>query len=223
MIAHGLTRLRPRACRGWHAALSSGADQLFLLPHAGRLEETIKKSKFIAAVSPVSTVREAEEYIAGCRDPRATHTCWAYVVTDSIRCSDDGEPSGTAGRPMLAALTSENLTNVVATVTRYYGGINLGTGGLARAYGGAVAACLRDVGKVPLVPTSVVRVTVHFEQTPQVYTVLNSAGSSITKRSEDFLDTGDAVFTLEVPNENIGSITSLFSSATKGSASVEVI
>ena len=174
-------------------------------------------------MSPVSSVREAEEFISSCRDHRATHTCWAYAVADNIRCSDDGEPSGTAGKPMLAALTSENLTNVAAAVVRYYGGINLGTGGLARAYGGTVAACLREVGKIPLVPTSVVRVTVHFELTPQIYTVLNSMGSTVVKRSEDFLDSGDAVFTLEVPDADITALTALFSSATKGSASAEVV
>lgn len=99
-----------------------------------------KKSKFIANVSPVSTEKEAISFIEKIRKQHfnATHNCFAYIIKDNVdikRFSDDGEPSGTAGRPILDVLEGEGIKNAIAIVTRYYGGTLLGTGGLVRAYG----------------------------------------------------------------------------------------
>ena len=95
-----------------------------------------KKSKFIATIFPINSKEEAENRISEikkkCYD--AKHNCYAYVVGNVEKCSDDGEPSGTAGAPLLDLLKNKELTNVVVIVTRYFGGILLGTGGLVRAY-----------------------------------------------------------------------------------------
>ena len=110
-------------------------------------EMEIKKSRFITHLQPVSSVAEADEFIAGIRKQYwdARHNCVAMVtgVTgDQARSSDDGEPSGTAGVPMMEVLRRRHMTDLVAVVTRYFGGIKLGAGGLVRAYGNAVSEAL---------------------------------------------------------------------------------
>ena len=99
-------------------------------------EITVKKSKFIASVFPVETKEEAEEKIKEISKKYydAKHNCYAYVVENFEKCSDDGEPSKTAGAPMLDIIKKRNLQNVLVVVTRYFGGILLGTGGLVRSY-----------------------------------------------------------------------------------------
>lgn len=110
-------------------------------------ELVIKKSRFITHIAPVSSVAEADAVIAAVRKRAwdARHNCTAMVtglLGDQARSSDDGEPSGTAGIPMLEVLRRRELTDVVAVVTRYFGGIKLGAGGLVRAYGSAVSEAL---------------------------------------------------------------------------------
>ena len=105
----------------------------------GEAEIVEKKSRFIASVQPISTEDEALEFIEKIRKQHwsATHNCFAYTVGERFeiqRCSDDGEPSGTAGKPMLDVLLGEKIHNIVVVVTRYFGGTLLGTGGLVRAY-----------------------------------------------------------------------------------------
>lgn len=113
----------------------------------GCVEE--KKSRFIAALVSVATEEEAEAYIASVKKKYydARHNCYAYIIGNNMekkKCSDDGEPSGTAGRPMLEVLEKNNLTNALVVVTRYFGGTLLGTGGLLRAYQGAAIEAYRD-------------------------------------------------------------------------------
>lgn len=108
-----------------------------------------KKSRFIATVCPVESEEEALEFIAGLKKKywNATHNCWAFVTGERQelqRCSDDGEPQGTAGRPMLEVLLGEGIHNAAVVVTRYFGGTLLGTGGLVRAYSKAVQEGLRN-------------------------------------------------------------------------------
>lgn len=113
----------------------------------GQIEE--KKSRFIATLEPVSSEEEAAAFIAGIKKKYwdARHNCSAFIIGDNgdrTRCSDDGEPSGTAGRPMLDVLANEHVTNVCVVVTRYFGGTLLGTGGLVRAYSAAVKVGLKN-------------------------------------------------------------------------------
>lgn len=115
----------------------------------GQAEITEKRSRFITTVKPVNTEEEALEFIESLKKQYwdAAHNCFAYIIGNGSkmplkRCSDDGEPQGTAGRPMLAVLEGESLSDVCVVVTRYFGGVLLGTGGLVRAYSEAVRAGL---------------------------------------------------------------------------------
>ena len=113
----------------------------------GEAEIIEKKSRFIATVLPVTCEEEALEFIESMKKKywNATHNCYAYVIGERFetqRCSDDGEPQGTAGKPMLDVLLGEEIHNTAVVVTRYFGGTLLGTGGLVRAYSGAVKAGL---------------------------------------------------------------------------------
>lgn len=116
------------------------------------VEEEIKNSQFITRVSCVSTAETAKYFIKDLRQtyPDAAHHCWAYIVGDPssttlVGCSDDGEPSGTAGKPMLHVLQHSSIGDIVVVCTRFFGGTKLGTGGLARAYGGGVKLALEQL------------------------------------------------------------------------------
>lgn len=120
---------------------------LKVISQGGTGEVVEKKSRFIASIFPVHSEEEALEYISQVRKKHydARHNCFAYVIgekNETERCSDDGEPSGTAGRPMMDVLTGQGLHDVLVVVTRYFGGTLLGTGGLVRAYSAAVKAGL---------------------------------------------------------------------------------
>ncbi|CFR21606.1 YigZ family protein [Yersinia kristensenii] len=136
--------------------------QPYLIPAAlVTISEEIKKSRFITLLAPTSGVNEAKDFIQQVKQqhPTARHHCWAFVAgapTDSqqLGFSDDGEPSGTAGKPILAQLMGSGIGEITAVVVRYYGGIKLGTGGLVRAYGSGVQQALKQIEvkyKVPQV------------------------------------------------------------------------
>ena len=107
-----------------------------------RYEETIRKSRFIAHAAPVKTQADSLAFYESVADQRATHNCWAWRIDHVYRFNDDGEPSGSAGRPILSMLEGRSLQQLMIVVTRHYGGIKLGIGGLIRAYGGCAAKCL---------------------------------------------------------------------------------
>ncbi len=104
----------------------------------------IKKSEFVCHLIPCSDVDQAKSLIQEYSDPQATHNCVAYIIGPYERAHDDGEPSQTAGMPMLNVLKMQGLTNIIAIVTRYFGGIKLGAGGLTRAYSQSVAETLKQ-------------------------------------------------------------------------------
>lgn len=117
----------------------------------GENESVINKSTFLAVAQPVGDEAEAQKLIQAekKRYPDARHCCWAYVLGadgQQKRYADDGEPQGTAGLPMLDVITKKGLTNVLVMVTRYFGGVLLGTGGLTRAYAGGAAAAIESAG-----------------------------------------------------------------------------
>ncbi|WP_395686721.1 IMPACT family protein [Caenimonas koreensis] len=124
----------------------------FTLAQAVHSDLTIKKSRFIGAVQPAGDRAAALQLVAQLRadHPAATHVCWALLAGGHSAANDDGEPGGTAGRPMLEVLRRQELDGVLATVVRYYGGVKLGAGGLVRAYTDAVAQALLGASKVPL-------------------------------------------------------------------------
>ena len=121
----------------------------------GQVQEEIKKSRFICHAKRVYTEDEARDFISAIKKEhyKATHNCSAFIVgerSEIKRTSDDGEPSGTAGVPMLGVLENHNLTNVCVVVTRYFGGIKLGAGGLIRAYAGSVALAVKEIGIIEI-------------------------------------------------------------------------
>ena len=121
----------------------------------GKVQEDIKKSRFICHAKRVYSEEEARDFITAIKKEhyKATHNCSAFIVgerSEIKRTSDDGEPSGTAGIPMLGVLENHNLTNVCVVVTRYFGGIKLGAGGLIRAYAGSVALAVKEIGIIEI-------------------------------------------------------------------------
>ena len=128
-------------------------EEFYMVDGPAQGEIVEKKSRFIANLEHVESEEEALAYIETIRKKYwdARHNCYAYCIgkkQELKRCSDDGEPSGTAGVPMLTVLEKQGLTNVVAVVTRYFGGIKLGAGGLIRAYSGSVAHAIEEIGRV---------------------------------------------------------------------------
>lgn len=112
----------------------------------------IQKSKFICKLIPVSNIQEIKKELENIKEefPLATHYCYAYICNSDKRCSDDGEPSGTAGMPILNVLEKQELNHILCIVIRYFGGIKLGAGGLVRAYSGAVTEALKSSNIVEL-------------------------------------------------------------------------
>ena len=127
-----------------------------VIKKSGESEIVVTKSRFIGNLVSVSSAAEAEEFITSVRKKYndARHNCWAYIVMDGDmiinKCSDDGEPSGTAGRPILSIMEGAGLVNAVCTVTRYFGGVLLGTGGLVRAYSDAASQALDAADVSPI-------------------------------------------------------------------------
>lgn len=117
------------------------------------LERDIKKSRFLARATPIASIEEAEAFITSiaAAEPDATHHCWAWQFGPHCRCHDAGEPSGTAGRPILQVVVAQKLDRVAIVVSRWFGGIKLGAGGLVRAYAGTAAECLREAPKEELI------------------------------------------------------------------------
>ncbi len=131
-----------------------------------RVEQDIKRSRFIATAGRTAARKDAERFIEGMRNefPDATHHCWAYVAGNPfdapvVGMSDDGEPSGTAGKPMLNILQHSGIGEITVVVTRYFGGTKLGTGGLLRAYAGSVQLVLKKLPLQALVLTAAVEIT----------------------------------------------------------------
>ena len=137
------------------------SETSYTLAQPCRHQEEIKKSRFLAQAAPVDSGEQALAFVREVSDPAATHNCWAYRIGRDYRFNDDGEPGGTAGRPILQAIESQGMDHVVAVVTRWYGGIKLGAGGLVRAYGGTAAECLRRAERLPIV--AMARLAVHCE------------------------------------------------------------
>ncbi|MFS9048102.1 YigZ family protein [Streptococcus sanguinis] len=135
----------------------------------GMVQEEIKKSRFICHVKRVYSEEEARAFIAAIKKEhyKATHNCSAFIIgekSDIKRTSDDGEPSGTAGVPMLGVLEKHNLTNLCVVVTRYFGGIKLGAGGLIRAYAGSVALAIKEIGLVEIKEQAGLRLQLSYSQ-----------------------------------------------------------
>jgi uncharacterized YigZ family protein len=163
----------------------------------------VKHSRFIVHAAPVTSPEAALAFLAEVSDTAATHNCWAYRIGAQYRFSDDGEPAGTAGRPILAAIDGQGYDQVVAVVTRWYGGIKLGAGGLVRAYGGATAECLRLAPKQQLIAYSELTIAYPFEVTGAVHAALGTLGAE--KLTEDYLAEGVSM-RLRLPADRVDAL-----------------
>lgn len=158
---------------------------MLTLDSPATFEETIKKSRFIGHTARVSSQAESLDFYASVIDPQATHNCWAWRINFQVRSSDDGEPSGTAGRPMLNVLERRELENVMVIVTRYFGGIKLGVGGLVRAYSGTTAKCLDKAGVIELFPMAEYTIRAGFEWASSVHALLDQFSAEKVDESYD--------------------------------------
>ena len=144
-------------------------------------ELLIKKSRFIGCVQPVVDRAAAQDIVAALRaaHPDAVHVCWALLAGGQSAAVDDGEPSGTAGRPMFEVLRHQDLDGVLATVVRYFGGIKLGAGGLVRAYTDAVAQALLGADTVPLQRMQTLLCVVPYALEGQLRRQIDAAGATL--------------------------------------------
>lgn len=147
-----------------------------------------RRSRFHATAVPVETADAAMAWLAGASEPQATHNCWAWRIGQAYRFNDDGEPGGSAGRPILAAIDGQGVDRVAVLVVRWYGGTNLGVGGLVRAYGGVAAECLRTAARRPLVDWREARLDCDFALAGPVHDVL--ARHEAVKTGESFDEHG---------------------------------
>ena len=176
----------------------------YTLAQPARLELEIKHSRFIALACPVQTPEQALAFLRDAAVPEATHNCWAYRIGQEYRSSDDGEPSGTAGRPILAAIDGQGLDQVMVVVIRWYGGIKLGAGGLVRAYGGTAAECLRNAPRRELVQYCQAEVRCPFEDLGLLHSALDAHQAQ--KISEDFTEQG-VLLNIRLPCEQLPALT----------------
>ena len=188
----------------------------------GRVRFEVRGSEFIGHVAPAATVEEAEEFVAAVSEEHAdaTHNVPAYRVrADPFReyASDDAEPSGSAGKPALNVLQQRDVENAVAVVTRYYGGTDLGVGGLARSYSKAVTDGVDDAGVVEAVPQETFAVTVAYDDSGSVRGLLESAGVEFEAAYE-----ADVRFDVRAPASEGADLRDRLRSATRGRASIEM-
>ncbi len=182
-----------------------------------------KKSRFIATMCPVQSQEEAEQFISRCKKKYwdARHNCSAYVIgehNEVMHSSDDGEPSGTAGRPMLSVLTGADLHNVAVVVTRYFGGVLLGTGGLVRAYQGAVSAAIDNAEIEEQIELQLLLVTAGYGDVGKVQYFMESRQDY---RIEETEYGQNVIFHIAVPSEKTEAACRELTELTSGKAEIE--
>lgn len=167
-------------------------------------ETIIERSKFICLIKRVETEEEAREVLSVVKKnhPFATHNCYAFILlSGAARFSDDGEPQGTAGQPMLEAIKNNGLYNVIAVVTRYFGGIKLGAGGLVRAYSGAVSSAIRLAGKIDFYPSDVYGISFNYDA--YSHFLKFTQNNPITVLSTDFRQNVQVKIAVKKPSESV--------------------
>ncbi len=140
-------------------------------------EQIIKNSRFITRLVKITKKDEVEDILNNVKKeyPKATHYCYAYIVNDYKKASDDGEPGGTAGMPILNVLEKEDMTSVIAIVVRYFGGIKLGAGGLVRAYSSSVRDTLKKADKILLIEGVQIKITIPYDKQNELNYILKDS------------------------------------------------
>jgi uncharacterized YigZ family protein len=190
----------------------------FTLLEPSSARQEIKKSRFVAMAAHVADEAAAKAFMAARSDPEANHNCWAWRLGQNYRFNDDGEPSGTAGKPILAAIDGQALDAVAVVVTRWFGGILLGSGGLIRAYGGTAALCLREARKAEIVEMASGTITCSFGDLTRVQARLGAL-PGVELRDQVFTDTG-AVLSFSAPKAEADALIRLVTDLTSGRAPI---
>ena len=191
-----------------------------------RVEQTIKRSRFIASVGHTPGVEEAKAFIEQIKAEfeDARHNCWAYCAgaagsTDRIGASDDGEPHGTAGRPMLTAVTHSGIGEVTVVVTRYFGGILLGTGGLVKAYQSSVKMALEGVPTRVRTKTKRIKFSVEHRFVNQVLRKIEAVNGRSLEKNFDM----GADFDVEIPEDLAETFAKELEELTRGALLIEFV
>ncbi|MFD7290569.1 YigZ family protein [Streptomyces sp. NPDC059863] len=198
-------------------------EQYRTVARAGVHETEINRSRFICALAPVATEEEAREFVARIREehPTATHNCFAYVIGADAsvqKASDDGEPGGTAGAPMLQMLTRREVRYTAAVVTRYYGGVKLGAGGLIRAYGGVVGEALDAVGTLTRQRFRLATVTVDHQRAGRLENDLRATGRAV----RDVRYAEAVTIEIGLPDSEVPAFRAWLADTTAGTAVLEL-
>lgn len=198
-------------------------DEYHTVARAGVHETEINRSRFLCALAPAATEEEAQEFIARVRKehPDATHNCWAYVIGADAsvqKASDDGEPGGTAGVPMLQMLLRRDMRYVVAVVTRYFGGVKLGAGGLIRAYGGVVGEALDALGTLTRRRFRLATITVDHQRAGKLQNDLRATGRDV----RDVRYAEAVTIEIGLPDADVPSFRAWLADATAGTAELEL-
>jgi uncharacterized YigZ family protein len=206
-----------------YAVQMSGASRYTVPAGEHRVEQVIQRSRFVATIARASTIDEAVAFVRriSVEFADATHNCWAYAVgkpgsTDRVGMSDDGEPHGTAGRPMLAMLLRGGVGDIAAVVTRYYGGTKLGTGGLVRAYGGSVQLALDALPLTERVEYAELTAVVGYPHVSALHALLPAFEAEVL--GQEYL--ADATFRLRLPEHRAEDFRAALTDATRGSAKI---
>ena len=201
----------------------SPEDEFLTVKGPGRVETRVKGSRFIARLEPVSSESSAQEFIGRIarQDHDASHHCYAYRLgvgqEEVARSSDAGEPSGTAGRPILESIASRGLTDVVVVVTRYFGGVKLGTGGLGRAYRDCAGKALDAAGPVRKVLTDRFRLRFPYPLTGEVGAVIDRHKGRIVEQQYG----AEVALTVSVRRGRAAALREALQAAGRGRIAVE--
>jgi len=180
-------------------------------------EFVIRHSRFVTHAAPVVDQAACLAHLNAVSDPAASHNCWAWKLEEAYRFNDGGEPPGTAGRPILTAIEGKKLCRVSVVVTRYFGGIKLGAGGLIRAYSGCAAKCLDQGQVIETHPTSHWVVKAGFAWTGKIHDVLDAC--AIGREREHYTAEGICLH-LEVRDDCLPKLQNMLRDATKGAAKI---
>ncbi len=190
----------------------------YTLTNPVELTEEIKKSRFIVNAAPVTTADQASQFIEQVSDINATHNCWAWKIGQHYRFNDDGEPTSTAGRPILSAIEGQDCDQVVVVVTRYFGGIKLGTGGLIRAYGGSASHCLQQAQLIELITRIPLQFHCYYNEWPIIENRLKELDAII--EHQDF-DAEGVEVSLAITQDKITILQKNISDITRGRVLIE--
>jgi len=180
-------------------------------------EKIIKKSRFLVKVKPVKSIEESMNFLSSIRDNSANHNCWAFKTGKLYRFSDDGEPGGTAGKPILTSIENCQIDNIIVVITRYFGGIKLGTGGLVRAYSACTTDCLKEAQKEIIIKYAYVKIKCPFKITGQIHNIIKKTGGQ--KLTEEFSNNG-ITFIIKIDRNASDSFKKILINQTHGNTEI---